>query len=205
MKRMPEKVSETYQTKLGTCREQMIRNHPGPRTMLSAVGRILGDCEDERRSLNARIAVKEGRFRNYETRLGKPFEHEAYQEELTDLRDQLKAGLSEEPPEGGTPETGTGRADQGSEGAAYGRGRARAGGTEGGVPSVPQVTARFREADRRAAGGCNVGGTGSGLDAASRTGAGGEGNPHARAGQANRGVPSSGRGRRGDGRQMVLF
>jgi hypothetical protein len=40
---------------------------------------------------------------DYESRLGRPFEHEEYASQLADLRDQLKLGLSEKAPEGGTP------------------------------------------------------------------------------------------------------
>ena len=42
-------------------------------------------------------------MRDYESRLGKPFAHEEYASQLADLRDQLKLGLSEHPPEGLPP------------------------------------------------------------------------------------------------------
>ncbi len=45
--------------------------------------------------------MKEGQLRDYEDRLGKPFEHEEYRSQLADLRDKLKLGLSEHAPEGG--------------------------------------------------------------------------------------------------------
>ena len=95
--------TDVYLEGVVTCREQMIRDHPGPRAVLNAVGRILDDYEHERRCLNARIAVKERQLRDYESRLGVPFAHTEYLRELEVLRDQLKAGLSEKPPEGGTP------------------------------------------------------------------------------------------------------
>ena len=47
--------------------------------------------------------MREGQLRDYEARLGKSFEHEGYQEELQVLRDKLRLGLSEKPPEGGEP------------------------------------------------------------------------------------------------------
>jgi hypothetical protein len=42
-------------------------------------------------------------LKDYEARLGKPFAHEAFMSELANLRDQLKLGLSEHPPEGLPP------------------------------------------------------------------------------------------------------
>jgi hypothetical protein len=128
MKRMPEKVDKVYNTKLGTfhgleagiilhplggtevyldgavrCREQLIRDNPGPRAVLNALERLADGYEDDIRHLKAEIALKEGQFKDYENRLGKPFAHEEYASQLADLRDKLKLGLSEKPPEGGTP------------------------------------------------------------------------------------------------------
>jgi exonuclease VII large subunit len=40
------------------------------------------------------LAIAEAQLRDYRERLGKPFPHDKYLSELTDLRDQLKAGLS---------------------------------------------------------------------------------------------------------------
>jgi hypothetical protein len=128
MKRMPGKVSETYRTKLGTyrglecgmilhplggtevyldgavrCREQLLRDNPGPRAVLNALERLANGYDYDCRSLRADIAVKQGQLRDYESRVGKPFAHAEYMSQLSDLRDQLKLGLSEHPPEGLTP------------------------------------------------------------------------------------------------------
>jgi Helicase conserved C-terminal domain len=128
MSRMPEKVDKTYHTKLGTyrglecgmilhplggtevyldgavrCREQLMRDNPGPRAVLNALARLADGYESDIVHLKAEIAVKEGQLKDYESRLGKPFEHEEYASQLADLRDQLKMGLSEHAPEGGTP------------------------------------------------------------------------------------------------------
>jgi hypothetical protein len=126
MGRMPDKVSETYRTKLGTyrgleagiilhplggtevyldgavrCREQLMRDNPGPRAVLNALERLSEGYDYDIRHLKAEIAVKAGQLRDFETRLGKPFAHEEFKSELTDLRDRLKLGLSEHPPEDG--------------------------------------------------------------------------------------------------------
>jgi hypothetical protein len=48
------------------------------------------------------LTIAESQLRDYQSRLGAPFPHEAYLSRLTDLRDQLKAGLSGAPAEPGT-------------------------------------------------------------------------------------------------------
>jgi hypothetical protein len=48
------------------------------------------------------LAIAESQLRDYQARLGAPFLHDAYLSELTDLRDQLKAGLSGRAPEPGS-------------------------------------------------------------------------------------------------------
>jgi hypothetical protein len=40
------------------------------------------------------LSIAEAQLRDYQARLGKPFPHEAYRSELTELRDQFKAKLS---------------------------------------------------------------------------------------------------------------
>jgi hypothetical protein len=126
MNRMPDKVDKAYNTKLGKhrgleagiilhplggtevyldgavrCREQLIRDNPGPRAVLNALERVADGYESDIRHLKAEIAVKQGQFKDFESRLGREFEHESYRSELTDLRDRLKLGLSEHAPEGG--------------------------------------------------------------------------------------------------------
>lgn len=45
--------------------------------------------------------MAEGQLRDYEGRIGSEFAHSRYMGQLADLRDRLKLGLSEKPPEGG--------------------------------------------------------------------------------------------------------
>lgn len=132
MKRMPEKVSETYRTRLGTyrglecgmilhplggtevyldgvvrSRETLLRDNPGPRAVLNALDRLARGYGHGCESLRADIAVKQGQLTDYQTRLGKPFAHAGYMGELAELRDQLKIGLSENPPESTAPAAAT--------------------------------------------------------------------------------------------------
>ena len=120
MKHMPEKVGETYRTRLGVyrgleaslilhplggpevvldgatrCREILVRDNPGPRAVLNALERLANGYGEDIRHRRAEIALKEGQLRDYEARLGKPFVHEAYRNELEDLRDALRLGLSD--------------------------------------------------------------------------------------------------------------
>jgi hypothetical protein len=71
--------------------------------VLNALQRLAGGYEHDCRHLKAEIAIKQGQLADYETRLGRPFAHEAFVRELADLRDQLRLGLSEHPPEGLLP------------------------------------------------------------------------------------------------------
>ena len=45
------------------------------------------------------LAIAESQFRDYQARLGKPFEHQDYLTKLAALRDQLKSALSGTSPE----------------------------------------------------------------------------------------------------------
>jgi hypothetical protein len=53
-------------------------------------------CEETRRDLD----LTRTRLRDYEARLGRPFPHAGYFEELSGLRDQLRAALAGQPVEG---------------------------------------------------------------------------------------------------------
>jgi hypothetical protein len=128
MKRMPDRVGETYTTRLGThrgltanlilhplggtevtldgqtrFREQLMRENPGPRAVLNALERLVADYEPEIKHVRGSTALKRDQLRDFESRLGRPFQHAEYAIQLTDLRDQLKLGLSENPPEGLPP------------------------------------------------------------------------------------------------------
>lgn len=125
---LPEKVSEMRRVRFGTYRgleyglilhafgtpdvyiegaatrrETMMRERFGARAMMNAVERLVDGQEAERGRVEAERDVKLGQLRDFEARMGKAFEHAAYMDELEGLRDQLRAGLSEKPPEGGMP------------------------------------------------------------------------------------------------------
>jgi hypothetical protein len=70
------------------------REHQGPRAVLNALERVVGAYGSECVRVRQDLAIAESQLRDYQTRLGKPFLHDAYLSELTSLRDQLKCGLS---------------------------------------------------------------------------------------------------------------
>lgn len=78
-----------------------LRDNPGPRAILNAAERLIDGYSSERDDVRADIAVKEGQLRDYQSRIGAEFSYSGYMNQLTDLRDQLKIGLSDKPPEGG--------------------------------------------------------------------------------------------------------
>jgi hypothetical protein len=86
-----------------TRRSTILRENPGPRAVMDAFERLSGGYEGEITAIRAGIALKEGQLRDYEGRIGKAFGHADYKSQLSHLRDQLKLGLSERPPEDGTP------------------------------------------------------------------------------------------------------
>ena len=75
------------------------RDHRGPRAVINALDRLAGSYPGQLESARQELAIAEGQLRDHEARIGKPFPHDAYLTELTDLRDRLKAGLSQATPE----------------------------------------------------------------------------------------------------------
>ena len=75
------------------------RDHHGPRAVMNALERLAGTYEGQRDTTRQDLAIAQAQLRDYEARLGRPFAHDAYLAELTGLRDQLKAGLSQATPD----------------------------------------------------------------------------------------------------------
>ncbi len=78
------------------------REHHGPRAVLNALDRLSGSYGEQRDATAADLEIARAQLRDHEARLGRPFPHDAYLTELTELRDRLKAGLSQATPEPGT-------------------------------------------------------------------------------------------------------
>jgi hypothetical protein len=85
-----------------------IARDAGPRAVLNALGRLADTYPNQLATARQDLAIAEGQLRDHQARLGKPFAHDAYLSELTELRDRLKAGLSQATPE--APATSAGQA-----------------------------------------------------------------------------------------------
>jgi N12 class adenine-specific DNA methylase len=77
-----------------TRQSTLSRDHHGPRALLNALERLATGYASECNRTRQDLAIAESQLRDYRERLGKPFPHEKYLSELTELRDQLKVGLS---------------------------------------------------------------------------------------------------------------
>ena len=82
-----------------TRRAALSRDSHGPRAVLNALDRLAGSYDAQAATARNDLAIAEGQLRDYQARLGQPFAHDAYLAELTSLRDELKAALSEAAPE----------------------------------------------------------------------------------------------------------
>ncbi len=94
---------EVYLEGVATRRAQMVRDNPGPRAVLNALERLADGYGSEIAHVKEDLGVAQGQERDYQSRVGTEFAHGEYLRQLTDLRDALRLGLSEKPPEGGDP------------------------------------------------------------------------------------------------------
>jgi hypothetical protein len=127
--RLPAEVRETRSVPLGTyhgltfgivlhrlgapeaylegevTRHAPLARDAGPRALLNALDRLTGSYPGQFAAARQDLAIAENQLRDYESRLDQPFAHDPYLSELTQLRDQLRAGLSDATPEPGTVPT----------------------------------------------------------------------------------------------------
>ncbi len=90
----PQFPPDVYLEGAITRQSGLSRDHQGPRAVLNALERLANGYGSECVRVRQDLAIAESQLRDYRERLGKAFPHEKYLSELTDLRDQLKAGLS---------------------------------------------------------------------------------------------------------------
>jgi N12 class adenine-specific DNA methylase/predicted RNA methylase len=103
----PNGAAEVFLEGATTRQAMLSRDHQGPRAVFNAVERLAGTYDGQRDATAADLAIAQGQLRDYQARRGRPFNHDTYQAELTSLRDQLKAGLSQATPE--APATSAGQ------------------------------------------------------------------------------------------------
>lgn len=85
----PEICVEGAATRLGS-----LARDAGPQAVLNAVERTVGSYAEEEAKTTRDMEIAQGQLRDYEARLGGTFGHDAYLQELTNLRDSLEAALS---------------------------------------------------------------------------------------------------------------
>ena len=90
----PQFAPEIYLEGATTRQDTLSREHHGPRAVLNALERLAGSYATPRASAQQELSIAQAQLRDYQSRMGAPFPHESYLLRLTDLRDQLKAGLS---------------------------------------------------------------------------------------------------------------
>jgi hypothetical protein len=74
--------------------DRLSREHHGPRAVLNAVERLARGYRAEGERTRQELDVAQRQLHDYQARVGQPFPHAAYLDQLSALRDQLKAGLS---------------------------------------------------------------------------------------------------------------
>jgi hypothetical protein len=99
----PNGAAEVFLEGAATRHAMLSRDHQGPRAVINALDRLAGSYQGQCDATAADLAIAKAQQRDYEARLGRAFPHDAYLAELTGLRDQLKAGLSQATLEQGTP------------------------------------------------------------------------------------------------------
>ena len=90
----PQGSPDVYVAGALTRYAQLSRDFHGSRAILNAVDRIIGSASTEREKIVRDLGIAQGQMRDYEVRLGAPFVHTGYVDELTILRHQLEAALS---------------------------------------------------------------------------------------------------------------
>jgi hypothetical protein len=90
----PHFPPDVYLEGAATRRSMLSKEHQGPRAVLNAAERLASSYDSECERVQEDLRIAESQFRDYRTRLDKPFLHNAYLSELTALRDELKVRLS---------------------------------------------------------------------------------------------------------------
>jgi hypothetical protein len=90
----PQFPPDVYLEGAITRQSGLSRDHKGPRAVLNALERLANGYGSECVRVRQDLAIAESQLRDYCERLDKPFLHERYLSDLTDLRDGLKRSLS---------------------------------------------------------------------------------------------------------------
>jgi N12 class adenine-specific DNA methylase/predicted RNA methylase len=97
----PSGTPEAFLEGAAARQTMLSRDSHGPRAILNALDRLAGGYEPERATARKDLGIAESQQRDHQARIGKPFAHDAYMVELSQLREQLKSSLSGMAPEPG--------------------------------------------------------------------------------------------------------
>ena len=86
--------TDVYVEGKATRQTSLSREHHGPRAVLNAIERLVSGYGPEAQRIGEDLAIAVSQLRDYRECLGATFGHEGYIKQLTDMRNQLKAGLS---------------------------------------------------------------------------------------------------------------
>jgi len=90
----PHFPPEVYLEGAATRTDRLTRGSHGARAVLNALDRLCAGYDTDISRLRQDLSIAESQLRDYQARVGRPFVHESYQDELTALRDRLKASLA---------------------------------------------------------------------------------------------------------------
>ncbi|HKQ49886.1 MAG TPA: DEAD/DEAH box helicase family protein [Phycisphaerae bacterium] len=101
----PQFPPEVYLEGATTKHDRLFRGNHGPRAVLNALDRLCKAYGSDVVAIRQELSIAKSQLGDYQARIGKPFIHEVYQAELTDLRDQLKGSLAGTAPRSGADAT----------------------------------------------------------------------------------------------------
>ncbi len=90
----PQFPPDVYLEGAAVRQSMLSREHHGPRALLNAVERLAHAYGAECDRIRQDLAIAEAQLRDYQARLGRPFQHASFVDQLTVCRDQLKALLT---------------------------------------------------------------------------------------------------------------
>jgi hypothetical protein len=100
IERHPGGAADVYLEGKAIRKAMLSRDSQGARAVTNALGRLESTYQEQCGEVRRELDITRGQLGDFEARLGRPFAHATYLDELTTLRDRLKLALSDTPPEG---------------------------------------------------------------------------------------------------------
>lgn len=100
IERHPGGAADAYLEGQAVRKAMLSRDSQGAKAVLNALGRMEGSYQEQCGEIRRELEITRHQLGDFEARLGRPFGHAAYLDELSALRDRLKLALSDHPPEG---------------------------------------------------------------------------------------------------------